>query len=92
MYIKAPGEGEVTNYTIQEIEHENLILGQELISLYKKKIYDLEAEIVQLKSLLTQAPIPLPTQVNKRKVVTVSELREILEKRSSKVLGSIDHA
>lgn len=80
------------NYTIQEVEHENLILGQELISLYKKKIYELECEIVELKAKLTQAPIPLNPVSNKRKVVTVSELREILEKRSSRIVGSIDHA
>lgn len=79
-------------YSIQEVEHENLILGTELISIYKEKIKVLEAKIVELEAKLTQAPIPLPTQVNKRKVVTVSELREILEKRSTRTLGSIDHA
>jgi len=74
-------------YTIQEVEHENLILGQELISLYKKKISELESEILQLKSLLSQSPIPVNSTPTRRKIGTISELREILETRSSKVVG-----
>jgi len=74
-------------YTIQEVEHENLILGNELITLYKKKISELEIEIIQLKSLLSQAPVPLTLTPTRRKIGTVSELREILETRSSKVVG-----
>jgi len=77
----------LSNLTIQEVEHENLILGQELISLYKKRISELETEILQLKSLLSQAPIPLSSAPTRRKIGTVSELRELLETRSSKVMG-----
>jgi hypothetical protein len=74
-------------YTIQEVEHENLVLAQELVNLYKKKISELESEILNLKSLLNQAPIPVGPVQTRRKVGTISELREILETRSSKVVG-----
>jgi len=74
-------------YTIQEVEHENLVLAQELVNLYKKKISELESEILNLKSLLNQAPISVGPVQTRRKVGTISELREILETRSSKVVG-----
>lgn len=75
------------NLTIQEVEHENLILGQELISLYKKKIEELEAKVIELQSQLTSVPIPTTPVHTKRKIATISELRELLETRSSKVMG-----
>lgn len=76
------------NYNLQEVEHENLILGQELISLYKKRIAELEEENKELKLQLTQVPVinPNPTP-NRRKVATITELRELLENRSSKLVA-----
>ena len=73
-------------YPIQEVEHENLLLGQKLIELYENRIKTLEEENSNLKLRLTQIPTPNLSPIpNKRKVSTISELREILETRSSKI-------
>jgi len=74
------------NLPIQEVEHENLVLSQELISIYKKRISELENEIIELKSRLSLVPINLPPVPMKRKVATISELSQILEDRSRKLL------
>lgn len=78
------------SYTIQEVEHENLVLGHKLIEVYEKRIAILEEENRELRLKLTQAPpySPSPGLIpNKRKISTISELRELLEIRSAKVLG-----
>jgi hypothetical protein len=71
------------DYTIQEVEHENLILAQDLISMYKAKIQELETEIISLRSQLTSVPMPINPIPQKRRIVTISGLREVLETRSA---------
>jgi uncharacterized coiled-coil DUF342 family protein len=76
-----------TEYTIQEVEHENLILAQELISLYKDRISTLEAKIKELQAQLTTVPLPVTPTPQRQRIATITDLRELLEKRSSKVVG-----
>jgi len=75
---------------IQEIEHENLILGKKLIELYEDQIATLKAENETLKAQLTT----VPTQYNpisiKPTLRTLSQIRHVLERNSSKALGIVD--
>lgn len=71
---------------IQEVEHDNLILGQKLIDVYEKRIALLEEENRDLRSKLTSIPLPITHIPIRRVIRTTSELRDILESRSSKNL------
>lgn len=66
-----------------EVEHENLVLSKELIDIYKKRISELENEVRELKSKLSDAPIYImPQDPPKPRIRTVSELKTLLEIKS----------
>jgi hypothetical protein len=71
---------------IQEVEHDNLLLGQKLIEVYEQRIALLEEENRDLRSKLTSIPLPITHIPIRRVIRTTSELRDILESRSSKSL------
>ena len=67
---------------IQEVEHENMVLSKELIDILKNRIKELEEENQGLKAIIATRPITEQPKVI-HKVATITELRTLLEAKSS---------
>jgi len=69
-------------YSIKEVEHENLILASKLIEKYEEDIKRLEAQIEELKLKVYTPPGPIHVPLIKQRLRTTSEIIRALEVKS----------